>query len=344
MLQRTGGREKVRRLFTVFCFIGIGILLHNCLYQVLRLKTKESRNYVASFYEVPKNKADILIVGSSHAYCGVQPSEFWGNYGYSSYVFGSPAQTIPCSYYAIKEALTRQNPRVIFLEVYETRFDRLYMDPGMLRFMTDAMRMGKVKHELIQDILSNKDWKVKAAFYLPFIKYHSRWNDLQPHDFQWTRWLLGGSPTATANKQVYYPVPDEKTALLQYVITYLDKICQLCEEKGIPLVLFQTPLAENENTNYMLPYYVQLEEYAREKGIPFLFEQKYNLAGIDYETDFRNSSHLNSRGAKKITLMLGEYLKENFSLADHRGDPDYEYWEDCYQSYVEYLKKKKITL
>ena len=210
MIHIMKNRDRIQKLFAVLCFIGIGILLHNCLYQVLRLKTKESRNYVASFYDVPKNKTDILIVGSSHAYCGVQPNEFWGNYGYSSYVFGSPAQTIPCSYYAIKEALTRQKPKVIFLEVYYTRFDRLYVDPGMLRFMTDAMRMGKAKHELIQDILGNKDWKVKAAFYLPFIKYHSRWNDLQPYDFYWTRWLLGGSPTSKVKKQTFYPVPDSK--------------------------------------------------------------------------------------------------------------------------------------
>ena len=344
MIHIMKNRDRIQKLFAVLCFIGIGILLHNCLYQVLRLKTKESRNYVASFYDVPKNKTDILIVGSSHAYCGVQPNEFWGNYGYSSYVFGSPAQTIPCSYYAIKEALTRQKPKVIFLEVYYTRFDRLYVDPGMLRFMTDAMRMGKAKHELIQDILGNKDWKVKAAFYLPFIKYHSRWNDLQPYDFYWTRWLLGGSPTSKVKKQTFYPVPDSKHDLPGYVTTYLDKIRKLCEENEIRLVLFETPLAKNNNTNYMLPYYVALEDYASENGIPFLFEQKYNLAGLDYARDFRNSSHLNSYGAKKITLMLGDYLKNNFPQVDHRGDPAYNYWEDCYQSYLDYFAKKKITL
>ena len=344
MIRLAQRKDKIQRILVVICFICIGILLHNQIYRVMRIKTKESRNYIDSFYDLPQNKADILILGSSHAYCGVQPNEFWGNYGYSSYVLGSPSQSIPCSYYLLKEALNRQKPKVVFLEVYYARFDRLYVNPGMLRHVTDGMRMGKVKHEMIQDILKNKGWKVKAAFYLPFMKYHGRWNDLKPYDFYWTRWLLGGSPTSSIKKQTYRPVPDEKSDLPANVILYLDKIHRLCEENGIQFVLFETPLADNKKTNYMLPYFVALEDYARERGIPFLFEQKYGLADIDYERDFRNSSHLNSHGAKKITLMLGEYLKENFPQTDHRGDPAYDYWEKCYQSYEEYFAKKKITL
>ena len=37
---------------------------------------------------------------------------------------------------------------------------------------------------------------------------------------------------------------------------------------------------------------------------------------------------MNEVGAEKVTGYLGEYLKEEFVLVDHRADPKYEIWNE----------------
>ena len=66
-----------------------------------------------------------------------------------------------------------------------------------------------------------------------------------------------------------------------------------------------------------------------EKGIPFLNMNYYlDEIGIDGDTDFGTSRHLSVNGARKATMFLGNYLKENYELVDHRGDEMYaEYAE-----------------
>lgn len=62
--------------------------------------------------------------------------------------------------------------------------------------------------------------------------------------------------------------------------------------------------------------------------------------GFDWKTDTRDKgNHLNSRGARKTTLFIGEYLKENYKLEDHRRDGKYKQWD---KDFSEYSKNVKI--
>jgi len=56
--------------------------------------------------------------------------------------------------------------------------------------------------------------------------------------------------------------------------------------------------------------------------------------GFDEKTDFQDkSSHLNDLGAFKLSHDIGEHLKNNYNLPDHRGDPEYARWNDDWQIY-----------
>ena len=54
---------------------------------------------------------------------------------------------------------------------------------------------------------------------------------------------------------------------------------------------------------------------------------------IDLQTDFRDADHLNYLGAKKATDYMIDYLKDNYQLADHRGDQKYRLWEEMEYDY-----------
>ena len=55
---------------------------------------------------------------------------------------------------------------------------------------------------------------------------------------------------------------------------------------------------------------------------------------IDWENDTRDKGdHLNFYGTQKATAYLGRYLKEHYSLPDHREDADYSKWNDALARY-----------
>lgn len=64
-------------------------------------------------------------------------------------------------------------------------------------------------------------------------------------------------------------------------------------------------------------------------------------AGIDYTQDFRDYAHMNTRGAEKITKYLGQYLKQNGTYPDHRGDEAFASWERDYEKYAAEAAKKR---
>ena len=89
--------RRIRITLGVSCFLLGGILLMSLFGEIFRLKTAEETDMIHSFYEIGKDELDVLFLGSSHLYYGVQPNELWKEYGITSYVMGSPEQTTASS-------------------------------------------------------------------------------------------------------------------------------------------------------------------------------------------------------------------------------------------------------
>ena len=80
---------------------------------------------------------------------------------------------------------------------------------------------------------------------------------------------------------------------------------------------------------------ITLEAYLEKKDIPFIYYQKNNTAALDYQTDFRDYVHLNMNGSVKLTRNLGDYMKENYTLPDHRREDKYQSWWADYDRFEE---------
>ena len=68
------------------------------------------------FYDLKKNTADILYLGSSHVYTGFSPQVLYDEYGITSYSLAMGNQNLTLSYYWLKEALRTQSPSAVVLE------------------------------------------------------------------------------------------------------------------------------------------------------------------------------------------------------------------------------------
>ena len=88
--------------------------------------------------------------------------------------------------------------------------------------------------------------------------------------------------------------------------TYLDKITDLCKERGIRLILTLTPsLSASASRSAALCL------YAEEKGLEFYdFNLASEIAGMQYDfaVDNADEDHPNIWGAQKVTTRLGELL------------------------------------
>lgn len=72
---------------------------------------------IEGFYKEPKDSIDVMMIGASEVYADYSATEAWKNYGYTSYSLG--VSGAPGSLYKsmLREALTRQHPKVVVFEV-----------------------------------------------------------------------------------------------------------------------------------------------------------------------------------------------------------------------------------
>lgn len=328
--------KKVKTVAVVVVFLALGILLFTQISEVLRRKTGAETDMVHSFYEIEENTLDVLFLGSSHLYYGVQPNELWKEYGITSYVMGSPEQTAATSYFLLKEAFNHQQPKVVAMENYYLWNKDLYYSAARLRQAFDGMRFGKVKLEMIQTMLPENGLKDQLTYALPFLKYHSRWSELEEYDFQTKPYLKGARIDYTTVELEDPGIPEAAVEIPDNSLYYLEKIIELCEENGAEFMMFGIPYGvetDMERYERRQGMTLTLESMLEEKGIPFLFYQRDYADVIDFGTDFRDKTHLNTAGAVKLTGHLGAWMAEEYELTGHKDETAYESWNEDYAKY-----------
>ena len=57
----------------------------------------------------------------------------------------------------------------------------------------------------------------------------------------------------------------------------------------------------------------------------------------------KDGDHLNLFGTRKMTVYIGDYLRDNCDLTDHREDPAYKSWADQLAAYEEEVRDMEGT-
>ncbi len=283
------------------------------------------------YLQEPENSIDVLFFGSSRVYCNIIPSILWEDTGTTAYLMSGPSQTLPFTYYYIREALRTQHPKLICFEVAGMFFDRYedstksniaYMPWGWNRLM--ATFTG-AEVELWPDLL------------LPVLAYHDRWQNVSVQELKdrltpetdplaGYTWLT--KSTVLKAPKMYRSISDEGE--YQRCLEYLRKIAALCEKEDIQLLLFNAP-----SYNYVRPE--DLDRLQQDTaGFPNTrysdFNQDLDAYGIDHDTDWYDGLHLNCRGAEKFSHALAVWLQDSFTITPTEGEN-----EDLWQSRVDHF-------
>lgn len=329
-------------ILSTVVFLAVGLILFFHISEILRKKTAEETDMVHSFYAVEKDTLDVLFLGSSHAYYGIQPNKLWEDYGITSYMMASPEQTAATSYFLLKEAFAYQKPKVVVLESYYLWYNGLYNSESRLRQAFDGMRLGPNKLAMVQTMLEGNGFKDKLTYLVPFLKYHSRWSELESYDFHTKAYRKGARIDFTTVELEDPGIPKKAAPVPDISLEYLDKMIALCEENDAKFVVTAIPFGiETDKKRYRRRQGLNLTlgDILEEKGIPFLFYQRDYGDVIDFSTDFRDKTHLNTAGAMKLTSHLGGWLSENYGLPGHKGDERYASWEEDLRLYQQDIEE-----
>ena len=287
------------------------------------------RKYSAFFED--KQGFDVLFMGTSRVLDAIQPMELWRDYGVTSYNMGNNSEPLELTYHVLKLAKDVHKPEVVVVDVFymDHAIDEAWAFPFRHVFL-DAVPLSKAKIDMVKATLPESEW---LEFLMPFSLYHGRWDELLSGEgermVECEPYMMGAEfrPVRTARDD--YSFTDEMVEQDAPGAQALRDMATLCKESGIELVFVALPGHASEEKQRCINSAARVAE---ETGVPFI--NMIPMGVIDAETDcYDYEGHLNPDGASKATAYLGAYLKENYQLADRRGEDGYRHWDENLDQY-----------
>lgn len=297
---------------------------------------------------------DVIFIGDCEVYENFSPITLWQEYGITSFIRGSPQQTIWQSYYLMEETFRYETPKVMVFNVLAMKYDTPASTGSPTRreaynrMALDGMRWSSSKFRSIQASMTPEErrWGGVLTYLFPLLRYHDRWSELTADDFRYLfhrepvsdcGYLMQTGVKPMTETRVSAPLMNPKLGENSWY--YLDKMVSLCQEHGTELVLIKS---SGLYPVWWWEWDAQVKEYAEEKGLKYLnlleFEEEI---GIDWQTDtYDQGLHLNVSGAEKAASWLGRILQEECGLPDHRTE---EAVSKLWQQRCEAYEQRKLT-
>lgn len=278
--------------------------------------------FIREYYDGTKDN-EVIILGDCEAYENISPITLWEEYGITSYIRGSANQLPAQSYYLLEDTLRYETPKVVIFSVLamgqEEQDNEAYNRMTMEGMKWSSAKVGALRSTMMAE-------EHLAEYLFPILRYHSRWKELEEQDFKYyfqrdkvshNGYYMRMDTMPAGRFPTVRPLPDYQFSDKSY--EYLDKLRILCEKNDISLILLKAP---SLYPHWYDEWDEQIVDYANEHNLQYInCLQEIEEIGLDYSQDTYNGGmHLNTYGAEKLSLYLGEYLKENYELNDRCHD------------------------
>ena len=293
------------------------------------------------------------MVGTSSVYSGWIPSLAWKEYGLT--IYPASFNEIPFFLYEniIKAIRSRHEDMDFFVvDIRGIRKMRGPIKEAIVRRVTDVLPWSENRMDALErsfEVLETYNERPltameKASYYFPLLKYHSRWSSLEAADYVTMRDKYKGTPPNDRQNLEF------QTSEIQIDPKNLTKRCgeldalqekavysllDYAREENLRLLFVSFPANNNRRVQKLFNEVLRIAESRGYDTLNFNTEKAYQEVGLNFSEDFRNDSHLNSKGAQKVTKYLGEYIRSSYELPDHRGEEAYKSWDDAWTAYEE---------
>jgi len=286
-----------------------------------------------------RNNVDVLLVGNSHLYSGVNPKNLSAALGANAFIIASPGTHIGDTYFGLKEALENCNPKLVVVETY-----------GISDFNPFELKNGGLSDQF-KSFSARRDLWVKASS-TPFLfktgNYPYAWsNTIRNHDFIFNntdqldknlklmekrkkkkkdKLYLGrfvrftkGLKDSVQNlyKTKGAPVDGAEYAYSEYAEDYVGKIVKMCESKGIELLFLTVPMYKDHVKDYQ-------SWKAKLNGLLSGFQKPWfdlQLPVYDssyqswcFENTYSANQHLTYKGSLITTYKLASFIKDSMKV------------------------------
>lgn len=331
------GNEK-REAFQAIVFLALFLVILLPVSYMVRTNG-DVKDRFAGFYAEKKDSLDVVIIGSSPVFPYYAAPKLWGETGIAMYPLSTNVQRPAAMRYLVEEAEKTQSPE---LYIFETRMFTME-EAGLMnnmaytRGVTDNLKYSPLRVRAIQGLVPKDDEEGRLSYYIDIMKYHTNWKMLALPS-EWANMFychkhplkgytfrdeVGPLPMPSVSAGGAAPIPEEQEGYLRELLSYL-------RGEGKEALFIVSPYGLSLEEEQMYRY---IGEIVSEEGYSFLnMNDYYGELGIVFEEDFADyGSHTNALGAEKCTAFLERYLKENYTLPDHRGDSDYASWDEAYE-------------
>jgi len=310
-------KNLIKSIVFILIFLIMLAILSKIFVKKNNKKVEDMQEKVAKgILAEPENTIDMLVVGDSESYSSFIPLEAWNDYGFTSFVCGTPRQNLPHMFDFIKETCEKQDLKVVLIES-NAIFRRFTIDKSLTEFTYNVF---------------------------PVFEGHDIWKHLSEQS-------LFGEVNFTniqENKGFYYSRKVKKVKNNPGIVKteaskriaienklYMKTIKNYCESRGIKVILYSCPSIKN----WSYEKHNGIKKLAKELDLDYIdLNLKNEEIKIDWSKDTRDrGDHLNFDGAKKITKYLGKYLFDKKIFVDHRNDEKYNDWNILYNKQDELL-------
>ena len=335
--------KNIKKIAKFLLFAVLFLSIYTYTRDVLRNKFENEA--LGIIMNKPNNSYDVILAGPSHMQNALQPAQLFGEYGIVSCNTATSAQSVPTTYYVLKEMVARHSPKLIVLDLFCVFLPENFFTSTRFHQAIDNFPLSINKSEAIMDLADTS----KSEYFINYLLYHSRWKELTKSDYTVHDEF---NETYQFHALAYpYPAPFipvyEKAPIPEVTHKYLEKIVDLCKENEIELLLTVIPYRadiDNNDTSAVLQQqmYNYVEDLAKEWEVDY-FNGLHHLdeIGFDFTTDMIEWSHVNASGTEKLSTYYGKMIKENYDIPDRSEEQKYSEWHEDYQEYKVKLEEAK---
>ncbi len=302
----------------------------------------ESNNHTKkkwdSFYKFSKkNNVDVVLIGNSHLYSGINPKNLSNTLGVNAFILASPGTNIADSYYCLEEALKVSEPKLVVVETYGlTAFNPYELKEGALADQFKSFSARK-----------NVSSKLQSMPYLfRSDNYAYAWsNTIRNHDFIFndTTQLnsnLEKKKKSKKDKKLYLgrfvrfqkglkkdvlakydslgaPVNGEDFKYNDYSKKYVKKIVDLCNEKGVEVMFLTLPMFDKHVKNNDA-WTAKMKDLLADTDKEWLDMQgNYDSTRFNkgsFENTYKQNQHMTYRGSLIATYKLADFIKSKVTV------------------------------
>ena len=158
----------------------IGATLYlGAVLQDARLDNREG-HLLCGYYDTT-DPHDVIFIGDCEVYEGFVPATLFEEYGITSFVRGSSQQTVWQSYHILEETLKRETPKAVVFNVLALHYGKTPSE-SISRMSLEDMEWSKQKIDAIRASMTEEESFL--SYFLPILRYHSRWSELDLDDFK----------------------------------------------------------------------------------------------------------------------------------------------------------------